>query len=217
MSDYGVKLNTIQMNHMQDTPNVIHHLVNPHTKEEWMDISLNLEGSALSTYIHELESLFIEMYVGNGRNDPSLSPYAGWIERFCRAYRGWISNKDDMSIGSCRNFARGLQNFNFAIDTLGNYCDCILYDSTQKTPNHSCEQPDYCKSCEFYNYKTCNGCSDQWYMPIKSSDECQFRKEYARLQERVYQLDSALMPPPVKNIHEDAPKQLTLDFDGGAK
>lgn len=192
MSDYNVHLNTIQLNHMQDTPTVINHLINPHTKEEYNNISLNLEGTSLSVYIHEIESLFIEMFIAGKYRDADMAPYSYWIEKFCRSFGGYITSKDDKTVGSCRNFSRGLTDFNFSIDTLGNYCECILYDSTQQTPNHECNQPEYCKSCEFYNYKTCNGCSDQWYMPIKNSEECQFRKEYARLQERIAQIDEAL-------------------------
>lgn len=192
ISDYGVRPRAgIQLNHMQDTPNIIKHLVNPHTGEEWNNISLNLTGNPLNTFIYEFESLFIEMFIAGRFNDISLAPYSAYIEGFLRGHGGWINSKDD-DIGSCRSFSRGKKDTNFAIDTLGNYCECILYDSTQKTPNHSCEQPEYCKDCEFYNYKACNGCSDQWYMPIKNSDECQFRKEYARLLERINQLDTTL-------------------------
>lgn len=195
MSDNHIQVKCIQLNHMQDTPNIINHLVNPHTGEEWNNISLNLEGDSLRVYFNELFSLFIEMFIGGKMNDPSLAPYAEFIERFSRAYGHFMKDKDEPHM-SCRSFARGKQDFNFAIDTKGNYCECILYDSDHETPNHNCNQPDYCKDCEFYNYSTCNGCPDQWYMSIPNHEHCQFHKEYARYQERIHQIDRALTRSP---------------------
>src|SRR5574344_1173881 len=96
MSDYGVRPRAgIQLNHMQDTPNIIKHLVNPHTGEEWNNINLNLTGNPLNTFIYEMESLFIEMFIAGKWNDISLAPYSAYIEGFLRGHGGWINSKDD--------------------------------------------------------------------------------------------------------------------------
>ena len=84
--------------------------------------------------------------------------------------------------GSCRQFQMGLKNTNFAIDTIGEYCQCNLIDSSVSVKNPKGIRLKECETCEYKNFIGCKVCGSE-VMTV-----CNFYKEYARVAQEFEQL-----------------------------
>lgn len=61
---------------------------------------------------------------------------------------------EKFNLGSCRQFQTKMSDKNFAIDTIGEYCQCNLIDSSTTVKNPTGLRPKECETCEF-NYAWC--------------------------------------------------------------
>lgn len=79
---------------------------------------------------------------------------------------------------SCFKFQHGYQDYNFAIDTMGYYCECNLIDHDQHCNGRGKVQPEECKNCRFKDTTECNSCDTEKYEP-----KCIFRKKQCEMLE----------------------------------
>lgn len=189
--DNDAYFNTVQMNHIQPINWEIKNLTNPHTNEHWDSINLSLEGDSMNTYIHELESNYIKLKYAEYKNDINYKAYKTFILSLCESHTFWLKDKTTKN-GNCRDFALGLSDVNYTIDSMGEFTKCLLYDKDTPTPNPKCEQPEYCKQCEFYNFSACNKCPDSFFPELKSYENCQYNRAYARMCIRIKQFNDVI-------------------------
>ena len=69
----------------------------------------------------------------------------------------------------------GLTDKNFAIDTIGEYCQCNLIDSSVSVKNPKGIRPEECKTCEYRMINECYPCGSE----IRNS--CEWTKEFVRV------------------------------------
>lgn len=140
---------------------------------------LNLSGKALNTYMHELRMLGLLSMMPNIRDNYELSPFMNYIS-------GQIADftlcEDESKSGICRQFQMGLVEKTFAIDTLGEYCQCNLIDSSSTVKNPSGKRLLECEKCEYKNFIPCKPCGSE-IMTI-----CNYCKEYARVAQEFEQI-----------------------------
>ena len=162
----------VKTNHINDSPYCDH----------W-----NFKGKALSTYINELERLFIMTKYGNIQESPYWKPYADY---FMNQLVRWEPYSGDNSCGMYSIFVNGQdpndpikhrsQNYNWSINTLGEYVVCQLIDKPEDVPNPHLTRPAMCENCEYGWMNECHPCPDNVNNP-----DCQYKKEYARLMLRM--------------------------------
>lgn len=153
---------TIKLNHIYEgTPPITKKWLGADNKyikhgEEIGDLCLH--GEVLQDYLHEFRKLAIQCHTPALANSWWLQPYVNYITGQAGRY---VLYKDEKELGSCTKFQRGLIDFNFAIDTKGEYCQCNLIDSDSKVKNSTAKQPDYCKGCKYEKSMECNPCGSE--------------------------------------------------------
>lgn len=162
----------VKTNHINDSPYCDH----------W-----NFKGKSLNTYINELERLFIMTKYGNIQESPYWKPYTDY---FSNQLVRWEPYKGDNGCGMYSIFKNGQdpndpikhnsQNYNWSINTLGEYVVCQLIDKPEDVPNPHLVRPAMCEKCEYGWMNECHPCPDNVNNP-----DCQYKKEYARLMLRM--------------------------------
>lgn len=171
-----IKHFTIKTNHINDSPYCDH----------W-----NFKGKSLNTYINELERLFIMTKFGNIKNSSYWGPYTGYFENQMVRWDPFI---DDCACGKYSIYVNGQnpddpvkhasRDWNWSINTLGEYVVCQLIDKPTDVPNPQLVRPEMCEKCEYGWMNECHPCPDN----IMNTD-CQYKKEYARLMLRMKLID----------------------------
>ena len=140
---------------------------------------LNISGKALDTYFHEFRMMGLMSMMPGIRDNPEWSPFISYITG---QLDGFICYEGEEKSGSCRKFQMGLVNKNFAIDTIGEYCQCNLIDSSVKVKNPECTRLPECDTCEYKNFEGCHPCGSEKLVV------CNYFKEYARICQEFEQL-----------------------------
>ena len=78
---------------------------------------------------------------------------------------------------SCWKFQHGYQDWNFAIDTLGYYCECNLVDHDNHCNGRGKDMPEECSHCKYNDTTECLCCDTEDYERPK----CTFRKKQCNL------------------------------------
>lgn len=159
----------------------------------------NFKGKALSTYMNELERLFIISKYGEGTNENNLywRPYAGYFQN---QLNRWGPFDSDNFCGRYSIYANGqdlndpiqhlTQDYNWSINTLGEYVVCQLIDKPTDVPNPHLLRLKECEKCEYGWMNECHPCPDTIMNP-----DCQYRKEFARLVLRMKLMDDLIGNP----------------------
>lgn len=141
----------------------------------------DFNGDELSTYIHETEILFMDTYVihkqatNNGVTDKKMIP-KWWKPYYSYFYNQLMRDGLYEAPGGCGQFAIGMRDQTWCINTKGEYVACQLWDTNDGIQNMKLEMPDYCNDCEYKIYNECHPCPNNTY-PKK----CEYRKEFIRM------------------------------------
>lgn len=145
---------------------------------------LNLKGRDLNLYLHELRKLGFICLTPGIENVPEFRPYVDYIKN---QVSRWRIIKDDIEAGSCRAFQMGLKDKNFPIDTLGEYCQCNLIDSSTTVKNPSGKRPEKCKDCIYKDQAECHPCGSE-----VMAEDCEYLYHYCQVLEEFEQLKELL-------------------------
>lgn len=136
---------------------------------------LNFYGKILNSYMHELRMMGLMCMMPNIESNPEWAPYVTYILGQINRYK-LTSDVFPEGDSPCRLFQMGLKDKNFAIDTIGEYCQCNLIDSSSTVKNPQGIRSPECETCEFKDFSECYVCGSE-VMP----SECIYMKEYARV------------------------------------
>ena len=139
-------------------------------------------GEELDTYIHETEICFMDTFalcqkygVPNRQNcNPEFPKW--WLP-----YAGYFHNqlmRDDLYSmpGGCGQFATGMRDETWCINTKGEYVACQLWDTNDGIQNLKLEMPEYCDTCEYKIYNECHPCPNNTY-----PEKCSYHKAFIRM------------------------------------
>ena len=164
-------------------------VIPPKKGEEIGDLNINLQKS-LDNYMHEFRMMGLMCMTPGIKNNLEWAPYVDYILGQIERYR-LVTEKNPEGSGACRRFQMGLSDKNFAIDTIGEYSQCNLIDSSTTVKNPSGKRPKECETCEFKDFEECHICGSE-VLP----EECTFMKEFARVllefEQLRYLIDSKL-------------------------
>ena len=146
-------------------------VVPPKKGEEIGD--LNFHGTVLNTYMHEFMMAALMVMNPGIEDNPEWAPFKGYLLSQSNRYK-IIENENDFD-GSCRKFQMGLADRNFAIDTIGEYCQCNLIDSSVTVKNPEGTRPKECDTCEYKMMSECYPCGSE----IRT--KCEWTKEFVRV------------------------------------
>lgn len=153
-----------------DSDNIVHGQIK--TGEEIGELTPH--GYNLQEYLHEFRLLCIACSAPGARQSPIYGPFAGYITGQMNRNRILKTHKD--FVGMCRQYQQGIIDYNFPIDSIGEYSQCNLIDSSTPVEHPSCQQPDYCKGCKFEFYEECHPCGSENYEKLdKESGHCIYR------------------------------------------
>ena len=180
--DNGVSdLIDIKLNHINDS-------------DYCSDFDFN--GEELDTYIHETEIAFMdtyslvkkygEPYRGNKNFPVWWRPFAGYFDNQLK--------RDDLYKvpGGCGQFAIGMKDETWCINTKGEYVACQLWDTNDGIQNLKLEMPAYCDTCEYKIYSECHPCPNNTYPKEKCSYHKAFIRMILRLKEYRVLFDNAV-------------------------
>lgn len=132
---------------------------------------LNFSDKAIKTFMHEFRMMgLICMMPGIG-DSLEWSPYISYISG---QFGDFNCFEGEEHSGACRQFQKGISKVNFAIDTIGEYCQCNLIDSSVTVKDPMCTPMPECEECEYKNFDGCKTCGSE------KKTICNFHKEYAR-------------------------------------
>ena len=87
----------------------------------------------------------------------------------------------------CRKFQMGLVDKTFAIDTIGEYCQCNLIDSSTTVKNPSGKRPKQCDTCIYTKQQECHQCGSELY-----EEKCHYLYQWCQVLEEFAQLRNLL-------------------------
>ena len=94
--------------------------------------------------------------------------------------------------GGCGQFAIGMNDQTWCINTKGEYVACQLWDTNEGIQNLKLEMPDYCNDCEYKIYNECHPCPNNTYPKEKCSYHKAFIRMILRLKEYRTLMDNAI-------------------------
>lgn len=156
------------------------------------DLAFN--GINLVNYMHELRKFGIICLMPDIRNNPEWKHYADYILN--QINRWGIIESENEGDGICRKFQMGIVDKTFAIDTLGEYCQCNLIDSSTSVKNPSGTRTEKCKECVYSKQKECHLCGSEVY-----EDPCRYLYQYCQVLEEFAQLKCLLEETCKNNKH----------------
>lgn len=142
---------------------------------------LSMSGGNLINYMHELRKMGIICLTPNIISNPEWKPYVNYI--LDQISRWGIMETEEQGNGACRKFQMGITKTNFAIDTLGEYCQCNLIDSSTTVKNPTGKRPAQCDSCIYSKQMECHMCGSENY-----EEDCHYLYQYCQLLEEFAQL-----------------------------
>jgi len=155
----------------------------------------DFNGEELDTYIHEAELVFMDTYAlvkkygePKGFGDPrggNTQNFPAWW----RPYAGYFNNqlmRDDLyqMPGGCGQFAIGMRDETWCINTKGEYVACQLWDTNDGIQNMKLEMPAYCDDCEYKIYNECHPCPNNTY----PKEKCSYHKAFIRMILRIKEM-----------------------------
>ena len=173
--DYGLSNNGMEIK--------MNHIYNSDYADEHNEADFSLKGRDLEIFISEYEQMcFKAMYQNNLTEDEKylLKPYLGYFKSETEKFGLAIGRPVEQNLGACSRFQQGITDYNFVIDTIGEYAQCNLMDSSETVANPSGKKPDYCNDCRYKDYPSCNLCGSKEY-PKK----CEFNYAFAQMFERL--------------------------------
>lgn len=147
---------------------------------------LNFRGEQMNEYLHEFRKLALICLLPDIRNNKYFAPYINYTTGQMWRYK---ELKKGMSPGMCRDFQAGLIDYNFAIDTIGEYSQCNLIDSSSKVLNSTASQASYCKGCKYEHQSECNSCGSENPEPFDpKTGRCTYKYQWLNTLEEFAQL-----------------------------
>ena len=147
---------------------------------------LNFRGEEMNEYLHEFRKLALICLLPDIGKNKWFAPYINYISGQMWRYQ---ELKPGMSPGMCRDFQKGLIDYNFAIDTLGEYSQCNLIDSSSTVLNATAAQPEYCKGCKYEKQSECNSCGSENPEPYDpKTGRCTYKYQWLNTLEEFAQL-----------------------------
>ena len=137
---------------------------------------LAIRGKDLWDYMGEfvqLVMMFEDPYYTEGRY---YKPYVSYINGQKSRFK--ILKSHEEKTGACRAYQRykhsvgdpsSWSSTTFVIDSLGEYSECNLIDSTFSVKNPGGPQPEHCKGCKYEFASECNQCGTE-----NMADECEW-------------------------------------------
>ncbi len=147
---------------------------------------LNFRGKILHEYLHEYRKLGLLYINPNAEKSLELRPYFGYIKGQINRWQ-IIQEGEENKFGSCRQFQTGLSDKNFAIDTVGEYCQCNLIDSSSTVKNPSGKRPEKCKTCKYTRQSECFPCGSEFM-----DEDCEHNYYWCQMLEEFEQLKLSL-------------------------
>lgn len=143
---------------------------------------INLYGKDLSIYMHEIRKMGIICHTPGIEKSPEWQPFVSYI---MGQVTRWQTLKSELDFtGLCRAFQMGLKDKNFAIDTIGEYSQCNLIDSSTPVKNPSGKRPDECETCIYKMQAECFPCGSEVMPSCEYHYQwCQVLEEFAQLKE----------------------------------
>ena len=154
-------------------------VIPPRKGEEIGDLNIH-ERKALNTFFHELRMMGLMCMMPNISSNPEWAPYINYILGQIGRFK-IIKNEAEID-GSCRKFQTGIIDKNFAIDTIGEYSQCNLIDSSMSVKNPKGIRPPECETCEYKMWAECYPCGSEFHT------KCIWGKEFSRVIEEFEQI-----------------------------
>lgn len=135
----------------------------------------------LIDYMHEFRKIGIICLTPGINNSNEWKHYSDYILN--QINRWGTMNSENEGEGICRKFQMGIVDKTFAIDTLGEYCQCNLLDSSTPVKNPKGTRTKECETCVYSKQKECHLCGSEVYEdPCKYLyQNCQVLEEFAQL------------------------------------
>ena len=109
-------------------------------------------------------------------------PFISYIREQLNRWDIIPAGKELQYFGSCIAFQNGLKDTNFAIDTIGEYCQCNLIDSSATVKNPTGTRPKECETCEYTRQAECFPCGSEFMETCEFNYAwCQVLEEFAQL------------------------------------
>jgi hypothetical protein len=161
---------SIKLNHIIDTDDKY----NLHGK--LFKRSLALTGKQLDLHIAELSKLAYKFRFITEEDLDYLEyrPYIDFILEYTNRYY-FVDEKNPKEL--CSKFNKKLIDYNFTIDTLGNYTPCELLDSSDEISNKNLVKPEECLTCKYRYIEICNQCG----LSKPRKRKCEYYKKLAEL------------------------------------
>lgn len=151
----------------------------------------DFDGEELDTYIHETELAFMDSYslikkygepVFNNWLDYPENKRDNGFPRWWHPYANYFNNqlmRDGLYVspGGCGQFAIGMNDQTWVINSKGEYVACQLWDTNDGIQNMKLEMPEYCNECEYRIYNECHPCPNNTY----PKEKCSYRKAFIRM------------------------------------
>lgn len=144
---------------------------------------LNFKGIELQNYMHEYRKLGNLFMIEGIENSQEYGPYFGYIKEQLNRWGTVNEGEEYEKFGSCRAFQTGLRKDNFAIDTLGEYCQCNLVDSSTKVKKPEGIRPKKCETCEYTRQLECFPCGSE-----VMDEDCEYCYAWCQVLEEFAQL-----------------------------
>lgn len=152
---------------------------------------LNFHDKVLQNYMHEYRKLGMLFLLPEIENSIEYKPYYSYIQEQLNRWNIVKEGDEKFNFGSCRQFQTKMSDKNFAIDTIGEYCQCNLIDSSTTVKNPNGLRPKECETCEYTRQAECFPCGSEFMETCEFNYAwCQVLEEFAQLKlsiESLYQ------------------------------
>lgn len=146
---------------------------------------LSMTGGNLINYMHEFRQMGLICLTPGIENSPEWRPYINYITS--QLERWGTIESEEKGPGMCRKFQMGLVDKTFAIDTIGEYCQCNLIDSSTTVKNPSGKRPKQCDTCIYTKQQECHQCGSELY-----EEKCHYLYQWCQVLEEFAQLRNLL-------------------------
>lgn len=146
---------------------------------------LNFTGQNLINYMHEFRKAAIICCAPGIKNNPEWAPFYNYLSSEANRWRP-LSDEKEASC-KCRLFQMGEIDKNFAIDTLGEYCQCNLIDSSTTVKNPTGKRPKKCDDCVYKMQDYCFPCGSE-----TARETCEYTYQFCQAIEEIQQLKNVI-------------------------
>ena len=153
----------------------------------------DFSGEELDTYIHEAEIAFMDTYalikkIGEP-SEGNRESFPAWWRPYVNYFNNQLTRDNLYEVpGSCGQFATGMNDQTWCINTKGEYIACQLWDTNDGIQNLKLEMPKYCDDCEYKKYNECHPCPNNTY----PKEKCSYHKAFIRMILRIKEYRSLM-------------------------